>query len=90
MLHSLKTATLLAAGLIIPNALAVVLPHAETCAKYLDLAIEAADALQERYFTAEGDYGPQAVWISGVDTIYLNKCDLFPQHVIPISFLSFA
>ena len=55
---------------VIPLALAV---HSyAACQKYVDPAKNAAKNLQSKYFV-DGTYGDQAVWISAVDTFYLQQ-----------------
>ncbi|KAL0574911.1 hypothetical protein V5O48_007055 [Marasmius crinis-equi] len=44
------------------------------CQKYVDAAKSAAKNLQSKYFK-DGTYGDQAVWISAVDTFYLEQLD---------------
>ncbi|KAH8827859.1 glycoside hydrolase family 76 protein [Flagelloscypha sp. PMI_526] len=94
MVHSFKTLTFLA-NLLPSLALAFTIPSLSPrvkCDYYLDLALEAADSLQARYFTDQGDYGPQAVWVSGVDIIWLNKLDQLAgtdhKHCIDTAFNS--
>ncbi|KAK1217008.1 hypothetical protein PQX77_020358 [Marasmius sp. AFHP31] len=57
---------------VIPLFLAV---HSHAvCQKYVDAAKNAAKNLQTKYFS-DGTYGDQAVWISAVDTFYLQQLD---------------
>ncbi|KAK7052834.1 hypothetical protein VNI00_004153 [Paramarasmius palmivorus] len=60
------------------SALLVITTHAylanAACQKYVDAAKTAAKHLQSEYFK-DGTYGDQAVWISAVDTFYLEQLD---------------